>query len=221
MPDNKTFKFAVLVSILIHSVILFSLPHMPFVPSKRSLEKIKIVYYKMQEKPESKDKLISRKDEPRVEKLPEVKKEDMLNPPKPFSEEKKKEPANVKQVKAVEKAKEKRFEAIVNEEKDEYRKASYISYYRAVREKIKQLADAHYSRNKNLREGEVFLSFIVASSGELLQLSVVEEKSIDDNRLRDIALRSIQDASPFPRFPEGMNQYQIAFNVIIAFELNK
>ena len=221
MPDNKTFKFAVLVSILIHSVILFSLPHMPFAPSRRSLEKIKVVYYKLQEKPERKDKLISSKNEPRIEKLPEVKKEDMLKPAKPFSEEKKEGLADVKQVKAVEKAKEKRFEAIVNEEKDEYRKASYISYYRAVREKIKQLADAHYSKNKNLREGEVFLSFIVASSGELLQLSVVEEKSIDDNRLRDIALRSIQDASPFPRFPEGMNQYQIAFNVIIAFELNK
>ena len=217
MYDGKSFKIAVLISILIHSALFFSVPNLSFFPSKRSLENLKITYYKIKQEPKLKT-VAKKKTEPIAEKLPEIKKEELLRPPKPAKEEVKKVERAASHVKPVEKKEEKKFEAVVKEEKDDARKATYISYYRAVREKIKQYADGNYLRNRRLGEGEVFLSFVVASSGELLQVKVVTERSVDDPLLRNIGMNSIRDASPFSSFPKGMSQYQITFNVIIAFE---
>ena len=217
MYDGKSFKIAVLISILIHSALFFSVPNLSFFPSKRSLENLKITYYKIKQEPKLKT-VAKKKTEPIAEKLPEIKKEELLRPPKPAKEEVKKVERAASHVKPVEKKEEKKFEAVVKEEKDDAKKATYISYYRAVREKIKQYADGNYLRNRRLGEGEVFLSFVVASSGELLQVKVVTERSVDDPLLRNIGMNSIRDASPFSSFPKGMSQYQITFNVIIAFE---
>ena len=217
MYDGKSFKIAVLISILIHSALFFSVPNLSFFPSKRSLENLKITYYKIKQEPKLKT-VAKKKTEPIAEKLPEIKKEELLRPPKPAKEEVKKVERAASHVKPVEKKEEKKFEAVVKEEKDDAKKATYISYYRAVREKIKQYADRNYLRNRRLGEGEVFLSFVVASSGELLQVKVVTERSVDDPLLRNIGMNSIRDASPFSSFPKGMSQYQITFNVIIAFE---
>ena len=217
MYDGKSFQIAVLISILIHSALFFSVPNLSFFPSKRSLENLKITYYKIKQEPKLKT-VAKKKTEPIAEKLPEIKKEELLRPPKPAKEEVKKVERAASHVKPVEKKEEKKFEAVVKEEKDDAKKATYISYYRAVREKIKQYADGNYLRNRRLGEGEVFLSFVVASSGELLQVKVVTERSVDDPLLRNIGMNSIRDASPFSSFPKGMSQYQITFNVIIAFE---
>jgi len=217
MYDGKTFKIAVLVSVLIHSALFFSIPNLSFFPSRKSLENLKITYYKIKQEPKPKT-IARKKTEPVAEKLPEIKKEEMLRPPKPAKEEVKKVERETRHIKPVEKKEEKKFEAVVKEEKDDARKATYISYYRAVREKIKRYADRNYLRNRRLGEGEVFLSFVVASSGELLQVKVVTGRSVDDPLLRNIGMNSIRDANPFPSFPKGMSQYQITFNVIIAFE---
>ena len=153
-----------------------------------------------------------------VDQLPEIKKDEILRPPRPARKEAKKVKRVTRHVKPVEKKEEKKFETVIKEEKDDARKAAYISYYRAVREKIKRYADRNYLRNRRLGEGEVFLSFVVASSGELLHVKVASERSVDDPLLRNIGINSIRDASPFSSFPKGMSQYQITFNVIIAFE---
>jgi len=87
-----------------------------------------------------------------------------------------------------------------------------------VREKIRRFADENYPGFRNLGKGEVYVSFVVTSSGELLQVRVVDDKSINNTVLRNIAVNSVRDASPFPTFPEGMGQYRITFNVIISFE---
>jgi TonB family protein len=114
-----------------------------------------------------------------------------------------------------------KFEAVVNQEKNSGRKTTYIGYYRSVREKIRYYADRNYVKEGTSTQGEAFLSFVVASNGELLHIMVIDNRSSADSALRDIAINSIRDASPFPAFPQGMNQYQITFNVIISFELNK
>lgn len=224
MSDTKTFQLALLVSILFHSVFFLSLPHMSFLPSKRSLEYLKITYYKIKETQEIK-KTLPKKAEPIVRDLPEIKKQEILNPPlgspKATAKNDKKIDKDVGRITAVEKKGEKKFEVVIEEEKDDAKKATYISYYKAVREKIKQYADRNYPKNRNLGEGEIFLSFVVASSGELLQVRVIDEKSANNNLLRNISINSIRDASPFPAFPKGMSQYQIAFNIIISFELDR
>ncbi len=220
MTDNKTLQLALLISILAHAVFFLGIPNMPFLPSKRSLETLKITYYKIKEMPEK--KVAARKRaEPIARKLPEIKKEDMLKPVKPAGRKRSNARTEARRIVPGKKAEEKKFETVIKEEADEAKRATYISYYRAVRERIRQQADRNYPRRRGLGQGEVFLSFVVASSGELLQVGVVNERSTSTTVLRKIAIDSIRDSSPFPPFPKGMSQYQITFNVIIAFELNR
>jgi len=217
MSENRAFKFALLASILFHSVFFLTVPEMPFMPTRRSLEKIKITYYKIKEEPEKK-KISSRKKKPIVRKLPKVTKEQVLKPPKDLAKKSRKAKREKRTTVALEKVKEKKFETVVKEEKDKRKKATYINYYRAVRERIRKHADRNYPKNRDLGEGEVFLNFIVSSSGELLQVRVVNRKSVKNPELREIAIDSVRDASPFPPFPKGMSQYRITFNLIISFE---
>jgi len=217
MSENRAFKFALLASILFHSVFFLTVPEMPFMPTRRSLEKIKITYYKIKEEPEKK-KISSRKKKPIVRKLPKVTKEQVLKPPKDLAKKSRKAKREKRTTVALEKVKEKKFETVVKEEKDKRKTATYINYYRAVRERIRKHADRNYPKNRDLGEGEVFLNFIVSSSGELLQVRVVNRKSVKNPELREIAIDSVRDASPFPPFPKGMSQYRITFNLIISFE---
>ena len=212
-----------IASVLAHSIFFFTAPHMPFTPPKRTLEKIEITYYKIKElPPKPKPEPKKAEAEPRpLKKLPDIKKEEILQPPKPVAEKPIETKAPVKPVAEITKVKEKTFEKVIEEEKDAAKKATYISYYRAVREKIRLYADRNYPSNRKLGEGEVFLSFVVASSGELLKVKVIDERSSDNRALRDIAINSIREASPFPSFLGGMGQYQITFNIIISFELNR
>ncbi|MEK7868588.1 MAG: energy transducer TonB [Candidatus Omnitrophota bacterium] len=236
MYENKSLQLAVLISIFLHFTIFLSAPYMGVLHEKQPLNPIKVAYFKIEEHPE---KLIDEKPEKLVvqkqespyhqalppmlpEALPEVRKEDIINPPHV-----KKEEPTVETVgsgsdsRAVIGGKGKKFETVVNDEKDSGKKATYIGYYRLVREKIRYYADKNYIKEGSVSEGEVFLSFVVTSKGELLHIMIIDRRSADDSLLRNIAIDSVKDASPFPAFPQGMNQYQITFNVVISFELNR
>ena len=235
MYENKSFQLAVLISILIHFAVFLSAPHMGVISIKEAMPVIKITYVKPKDVVKNIGKIIGQKPQylpPPLEPqaLPDVKKDDIINPPetevpvvpKQAEREAAGSDTQVSSGRAViQNNSGKKFETIINEEKDSGRKATYISYYRSVREKIRYYADRNYIREGSTGEGEVFLSFTVTSKGELLQVAVIEKRSIEDPLLRNIAINSVRDASPFPVFPQGMNQYQITFNVVISFELNK
>jgi outer membrane biosynthesis protein TonB len=234
MYENKSLQLAVLISMLLHFAIFLSAPYVGVVPKKYFTEPIKVAYFKpkeveKKELPKKPEKLIGQKPlsnqllPPALpESLPEVTKEDIV---KPSLEIKKEEPTvetiSSERTGAVIESKGRKFESVVNEEKDNSKKAAYIGYYRLVREKIRYYADRNYIKEGSADQGEVFLSFVVTSRGELLHIMVMDNRSAKDLLLRDIAINSIRDASPFPAFPQGMNQYQITFNIIISFELNK
>ncbi len=246
MYENKTLQLAALISILLHFAILLSAPYMGVLPERQPIKPIKVAYFKIEEHPE---KLIDQKSEKLVvqkqespyhqvlppmspEALPDVRKEDIVNPPfnpQPADkqEQVRKEEPTVETIgsgsssRAVIGGKGKKFETVVNDEKDNGKKATYIGYYRLVREKIRYYADKNYIKEGSASEGEIFLSFVVTSRGELLHIMIIDRRSAEDSLLRNIAIDSVKDASPFPAFPQGMNQYQITFNVIISFELNK
>lgn len=93
---------------------------------------------------------------------------------------------------------------------------SYISYYQIVREKIRRAAYQNYARTET---GEVYLSFVISSAGDIKGARLVEEKSSPSPYLREIALRSIGDAAPFPNFPKELDYSQLSFNVVISFEI--
>jgi TonB family protein len=99
---------------------------------------------------------------------------------------------------------------------DKINNPSYLSYYQIIREKIRRSAYQNYSTSDM---GEVYVSFIVSSSGYLEEARLVEEKSSRNAHLRDIALKSVNDASPFPKFPAQLDYSQLSFNVIISFEI--
>lgn len=93
----------------------------------------------------------------------------------------------------------------------------YRNYYQVIREKIRRLAYRHY---KKLDEGEVYLTFTLTPDGNLVE-AVINNKSLKANDyLRDIALKSVTNAAPYPEFPEKLKTHrQLTFHVIISFEL--
>lgn len=93
---------------------------------------------------------------------------------------------------------------------------SYISYYQIVREKIRRATYQNYSRTE---EGVVYLSFIIANDGSLVEEQIIDDKSSPVAYLREIAMQSIKEASPFPVFPKDLDYPKLSFNVIISFEL--
>ena len=101
-------------------------------------------------------------------------------------------------------------------DQDKINNPSYISYYQLVREKIKRAAYQNYSR---VDTGDVYISFVISDDGYLKNLILNEEKSCLNNYLKEIAKRSVTDASPFPNFPKDLDYPQLSFNVIISFEI--
>ncbi|MBI5872938.1 MAG: hypothetical protein HZB36_02190 [Candidatus Omnitrophica bacterium] len=98
-----------------------------------------------------------------------------------------------------------------------FKSQEYKSYYQIIREKIRKFAYFNYKR---LDEGEVFLTFSLTHEGELVDLSVNNQKSTDNEYLRSIAEQSVKDAAPYPPFPEKLKENKkLSFNVIISFEL--
>ena len=93
---------------------------------------------------------------------------------------------------------------------------SYISYYQVVREKIRRSAYQNYTKNET---GEVYISFIISSNGYLKDVHMIGEKTTANDYLKDVALRSVKDASPFPNFPGELDYPQLTFNIIISFEI--
>lgn len=92
----------------------------------------------------------------------------------------------------------------------------YISYYKAVRqkiiEKLRNLYRYHYEN------GDVHLLFILKSDGKLEDFYVDRIKSTRDDTLIDIATSSLKRSSPFPPFPKGLAVPKVSFSVVISFK---
>jgi len=95
---------------------------------------------------------------------------------------------------------------------------SYVTYYQIIREKIRRSAYQNYTHNVT---GEVFISFVVSSDGSLKDARLVEDKTTVNGYLQNVALRSVSEASPFPRFPKELDYSQLSFNIIISFEIER
>ena len=93
----------------------------------------------------------------------------------------------------------------------------YFKYSDLIRDKIKQKA-YHYIDHPQFADGEVSLTFSLSSSGILKQLRIVDGKTIANDYLRSVGLRSIKESSPFPSFPRDLPYPELSFNVVISFE---
>jgi len=96
----------------------------------------------------------------------------------------------------------------------------YINYHDRIRNKIKSRAYL-YIDNPDFEVGEVYVTFVVAASGEVTAVKIIEEKSQANEYLRGVGLRSVKESSPFPPFPDDLKYPELTFNVIISFEGGK
>ncbi len=230
MLAKRPFLSAILISFFAHGVVLVSRPDFHFLPQKKAQE-LEIEYIQDTNKKE-------RNGEYRQEK--KIKIEPLLNlqakisakkvPPPPFIDKQEIYSSQVKKialgVSGLVKPILSRLDIISIKKKitlsplplgiEKSSNPSYISYYQIVREKIKRAAYQNYTLTEM---GEVYLTFVISSQGVLNQAQIVLAKSVADNYLREIALKSVRDAAPFPVFPKELDYPQLTFNVVVSFEV--
>ncbi|MCX5657611.1 MAG: TonB family protein [Candidatus Omnitrophica bacterium] len=215
---NRIFFNTLLISFLGHILIFFPWSGLDIRSDRKDFKDIEINYFQIKQAPQEEIKISnpivatkSDKEEIGQSKVPEKKesppaekKEVSLGTKK---EEKKQAPALTREEQMVARD----FASLSKE-------PVFLDYYRAIREKIK--ISAHRHKPAFFNPGEVYIFFILDKQGELRRLKVIDSKSDPNTVLREAAMRSVEDASPFPLFPQGLNREQISFNIIIAFEIH-
>jgi len=91
----------------------------------------------------------------------------------------------------------------------------YTSYQDRVRESIKERVYANYSQ---LDDGNVYLTFIIASDGTLKDYQVIDRKTTASQNLRYVSTKSLQEAR-FPPFLKGMTLPEYTFNIEIEYQV--
>lgn len=96
-------------------------------------------------------------------------------------------------------------------------KKDYSDYSKAVREKIKEKLKKNYTDHFN--NGDVNVFFVLKFDGSLLNMGIDRANSTPDKSLIGIATKSVEQASPFPRFPKTLEELeQMSFSVKISFK---
>ncbi len=91
----------------------------------------------------------------------------------------------------------------------------YMQYYELIREKIKKVVARNYTSSRE--KGSVEVAFTLDKRGALKNVFVDKANSASYEILRETALKSIKQCSPFPPPPEALGQKDIAFNLSIIF----
>lgn len=231
MDSNKIFRVSIGVSFAVHAVVLFQSPHLSLFrqPDKEARMELKYIPVKKEQpKPRNKTQII-RKSDPFL-KLPPKISMDSATPAPYQNRDKLPTPQNMMLKGDMRLAKPSLIKPEIiaikkkislpsvkpTEDMAKINNPSYINYYQMVREKIRRAAYQNYTHN---RTGELYITFIVAGDGHVKEVRLVEERSTAEAYLKDVGLRSIRDASPFPNFPKELDYPELSFNVIISFEI--
>jgi outer membrane biosynthesis protein TonB len=222
---NRSFKIAFSISILFHLVFLF-LPGFKLLGAKSKNSQISVKYLKLalslqKEAPRPKPKMIFPvikpvlKEEPlKKAELPKVNKEEKAGEAQKIE---KPAPAETEQAKANLPSEAKKQETVaIPKEVSTQEVPHYLDYYSIIRLQIRAKLSRSYQHFVAM--GDVYLFFCLDREGRLLEAKVIDEKSNANNYLKKVALQSLLDAAPFPRFPEGLTLSQVTFSVIISFE---
>lgn len=225
MFSDRIFKITFLISLIVHGVILYRNPSLAIFSINKKEKELEVSYFKDTQKPEETQEIIASKREPPLKILSRIKVDKKIPPPFIDREGIFKKDRDIALHKpAFTKPVFTRPDVIAIRKKialppidiDKINNPSYINYYQTVREKIKRSAYQNYTRTD---VGEVFLSFIISNNGNLEEVHLNEEKSISNSYLKDIALRSIKDSGPFPKFPQELDYSRLSFNVVISFQI--
>lgn len=96
----------------------------------------------------------------------------------------------------------------------------YLSFSEGIRQKIRQRAFG-FVNHPDFKAGEVYLTFVLDSSGKLQDVKIIDEKTHANDFLRDVGLKSVRESGPFAPFPKDLNYAELTFNVIISFEMGE
>ena len=226
MLANRTLKLTFLVSFAIHTAVMLQNPGYIFFPSTGKNQKIEVSYIKpLNTVKQGVKKAALTRSEPFL-KLPSKITMDKRTPP-PFVNREEVSRASMQAMRkelSFDKPALIKPDTIAIKKKitlpalalDKIGNPSYISYYQVVCEKIRRAAYQNYNRNET---GEVYITFIISDAGYLKDVRLVEEKSRATDYLKNIAMVSVRNASPFPRFPKELDYSQLSFNVVISFEV--
>lgn len=229
MFSDNLFQAALVISLIFHGIILLQNPNFNLIPKGDKTEKLEISYVnnaKQKIEIERSRKSQNPKQEPFF-KIPQVITASKKTPPPFIDKQELFNKINVKNISSqasfikpalakpdIIAVKKKITLPAVNINKSA--NPSYMSYYQLVREKIRRAAYQNYTRTEM---GEVYLSFSVSNDGYMREIRIVEEKSSPNPYLKETALKSVKDASPFPNFPKELDYPQLSFNVIVSFEV--
>lgn len=226
MFSSSPLSNAIIISVFFHGIVLFLMPHSSFLKKDAPQKNVEIFYLN---KPDTKRIFSSKspadnKKYEALRKLPPVDIAEKKNQVFPIDKQASKSRENALKAALLTKSYLMKPEIVslkkkisfLSVDKDKVHTPTYTSYYQVVREKIKHAAYQRYSRTEM---GEVYLSFVISSDGDLKQTRIVDEKSSFSPYLREIALKSVKNAAPFPKFPKELDYPQLSFNVIVSFEM--
>jgi len=218
MFKEKTFQIALVISILAHGAILYNLPQFNINNSlKKPPETIKIDYQKLQVPKNILTSFTAQKATPlnssNLDKIyikntasaPFFPK-DLLSKQRKTLQQK---PNFVDKLKSNKKVS-------VPATETKIKNPTYLNYYQKVREKIRRSAFRNFTK---MHSGEVYLTFVILSTGHLQKIKLIEDKTKADNYLKQTAIKSLKESSPFPTFPRELKYPELSFNIIISFEI--
>ncbi len=219
---DKVFQITLLISFLAHSAVLFASSGLPFHSLPRREAPVEITYVRNKAPEYKKASLPAKEDILKMTSRLAVK-----NMPPPFisKEEIMQNSASMLSRKTdfvkptVPKPDVTAVKKKINLPPVDLNKIdnpSYLSYYQIVREKIRRSAYQSYIKTET---GEVYLTFLIARNGSLMDVRLNAERSSRSAYLKEVAARSVRTASPFPLFPKELDYPQLSFNVIISFEI--
>lgn len=218
MFSDRTFRIIFLISLLVHGIIFLYRMNFNSAVNKDKTETLKISYVRVP----LKEKLLSQNNK-KTRPLPFLKLPLRITA-KPVQFEPQSQgkldsslikPALFKP--DIAGIKEKISLSLSKTELNKIKDPSYISYSQLSREKIRRALYQNYGDSTVI--GIINLAFVVSKDGSLKDVHIIENQSSANPFLRELALKSIQDASPFPPFPADLDyNTELPFNVEISFE---
>ena len=224
--ENKIFKFALITSLILHVFMLVSLIFTDKLNIKKKPKIIEIVYQFQQksqaskERPQKKLKSIKEK---KLTPRPEILTKKQSDFSSVFGDIKKKTlqlKAHQKQSSRPPQLGGERQISVPMLKSEKITNPKYVNYHERIRAKIKNRA-YFYVDDPQFQAGEVYLTFVISSDGQLKKVKIIDQKTSANNYLRTIGLRSIKESNPFPPFPPDLSYPELTFNVIISFELDE
>lgn len=223
--DNKILYYSLVASLSIHTAIIGILSMKQFNILKRKVTQVEVTY----QKPEKKQEPVKPKDlsiikeikppEPAVEKFM-PKEEKTLSFDRKITDLSKlpvRLDAGKKQGPPIMPSGKERQIAIPMLKSEKITNPAYIGFRNALEARVRKLARLYIDRLSNFEPGEVYLTFIVTSAGQIKDVHIIDSKSSANEALKNIAVRSLRESGPYA-FPEEYADYpELTFNVIIAF----